>query len=50
MTYPKKAEHPRLYVLVLSSGAHFCDKPNLTPSDKKRVLIEVGRGWDKWGR
>ena len=31
---------------------HFCDKPNLTPSNKKFVflLIEGGRGWDKWDR
>ena len=32
-----KVEHPRLYVKVLSSGARFCDKPNLTPSNKKLV-------------
>ena len=38
----QKAEHPRLYVWVLSSGAHFCDKPNLTPSNKKFLSRDKG--------
>ena len=38
-----KAEHPRLYLFVLSSGAPFCDKTDRTAKTVKIVRIRTDK-------